>query len=174
MMSKASQSITAAELMARLQADPEWVRKNAEREASQRAAVEKLRSELRPEQEPLLHDLGIAGYELSSVWDLVNLGSPYRAAIPVLLAHLASAQHPVLRNGIARALAVQEAEGIAAGPVIDALKVEKDPEVRWALANTLTIVAAKNNASQIAALVESPEYADVRERLQQALKNAIS
>jgi|GEM_PF-4703913 len=39
---------TASELMARLQSDPEWVRRNAEREAKHRAKVEQIQKEIEP------------------------------------------------------------------------------------------------------------------------------
>jgi hypothetical protein len=110
---KPSKSISAGELMSRLQSDPEWVRENAKREAQHRARVEQRRQELRPEETPLLAELAAVGINVDSIWDLVNAKWPYQAAIPVLSAHLQRARHPVLREGIARALTVPEARGIA-------------------------------------------------------------
>jgi hypothetical protein len=170
-MAKRKKWITAAELMAQLHADPEWVRRHEENEARHAASVAKLRAEIEPEHAPLLRDLAGIGMRVSSVSDLVNMSAPYPKAIPVLLQHFATARHPVMRNTLARALTVQEAEGIAAGTILRELRRETDSEARWAMANALTIVATPSDADEIAALLADPAYADVHERLGRALKN---
>jgi hypothetical protein len=161
-------SISAAELLAKLNADPEWVRRTADRQAEVAAAE----AQLRAEEQPLVDDLRRAGVAVSSAWDLVNSTSSYPAAVPVLLDHLHRSYHPKNREGIARALTVKEARGIAGGQVLAALRKETDSEVRWTLANALTIVATEAHADEIAALLGSRQYEDVRERLDRALKAA--
>jgi hypothetical protein len=164
--------MTAEALMALLEADPEWVRRRAERDARRAAEIAKRRAELEPEQAPLRRELAEeAGLSVRSVWELVNMSAPYPKAVPVLLRHLPIARHPSLREGIARALTVQEAEGLAGGPILRELRRESDSKVRWAMANTLTIVAVPGDADEIDALVRDPAFEDVRERLTQALKN---
>lgn len=170
-MSKGKKWVTAEELGARLEADPEWVRKRDERQARHAAEVAKLWAEMEPEHAPLRRDLATIGLDVSSIDDLVNMSAPYPKAVPVLLRHLAIVRHPVLRNCLARALTVREAEGVAGGPILRELRRETDSEARWAMANALTIVAVPGDADAIAALVDDPAYADVRERLAQALKN---
>jgi hypothetical protein len=157
--------------MARLEADPEWVARRAEREARHAASVAQLRAEMEPEAAPLRGDLAAIGLPVASVWDLVNMSAPYPKAVPILLQHLATARHPVQREGLARALTVQEAEGVAGPPILRELKKEEHPGTRWALANALTIVATRADADEIGALVEDPAFEDVRERLARALKN---
>jgi hypothetical protein len=166
-MAKKKKMIGAADLMAELMADPEWVRKHEEREAKRQA----FEAQLKAEGQPIVADLRTIGLAVSSVWDLVNSSACYPAALPILLKHLRRPYHPRSREGIARALTVQEAEGIAGGPILDALRTEEMHEVRWALANALTIVADPSNADAIARLIDDPRYEDVRERLRQALKN---
>ena len=75
---------TAKELLDRLNIDPEWVAMTAEKERKHNA----LSADNRRAQTPLLADLCSAGYDLLSVWDLVNTSAPYSAALPVLLEHL--------------------------------------------------------------------------------------
>jgi hypothetical protein len=157
--------------MARLEADPEWVARRAEREARHAASVAQLRVEMEPEAAPLRRDLAAIGLPVASVWDLVNMSAPYPKAVPILLRHLATARHPVQREGLARALTVQEAEGVAGPPILRELKNEEHPDTRWAFANALTIVATPAEADDIAALVDDPNFEDVRDRLAQALKN---
>jgi hypothetical protein len=163
--------MTSAELIAALHADPEWVRENAEREARHAASVAQLRAEMEPEHAPLRRDLAGVGLPVRSLAELVNMSAPYPDAVPVLLRHLAAVRHPVLRQMLARALTVEEARGVAGGPIIQELKREQDSEARWAMANALTIVAAPGDANEIEALHADPAYQDVRERLGQALRN---
>lgn len=164
--------MTAEALMTLLESDPEWVRQRDEREARHAAEVAKLRAEQEPEAAPLRREIASeAGLSIRSVWDLVNMNARYPKAVPVLLRHLAIARHPVLREGIARALTAQEAEGVASGPILRELKRESDGNVRWAMANALTIVAVPADADESAALIRDPAYEDVRERLTQALGN---
>jgi hypothetical protein len=165
---------TAAEWLAQLRGDPEWVRQNNEREAQHAEIVAQLQADLKPEETPLLAELAKAGYAVSSVWDLVNARTDYPNAIPVLVRYLGVARHPVLRQGIARALTVPEARGIAGRKLLEELLAEKDPrgsEERWALANALTVTADKSMISEIEALVGNPLYEDVHERLSTVLKS---
>ena len=173
MKSKLSKSMTAADLMRRLQGDPNWVRENAKREAEHKAAVAKRCEEFRPEENPLLADLNSVGVKVDSVWDLVNAKWSYRTAIPVLSEHLQRARHPLLREGIVRALTVPEARGIAGRVVLSELSRSGDQSphlVRWAMANALTVVADETMADAIKQLIADDDYADVRERLTLALR----
>jgi hypothetical protein len=174
MMSKKKKPVTAAELMERLKGDPEWVRQDEEREVRHSAKAAQLRAELEPEEGPLIADLASVGYNVDSVWDLVNAKASYPAAIPVLLKHLPVARHPKLRQGIARALTVPEARGIAGRGLLEELVGQKDlpgSEERWALANALTFGADENIVESIKTLSVDPHFADVHERLNTALKN---
>jgi len=173
MKSKSSKSISAAELMSRLHSDPEWVRENDKREAEHKAAAERRREELRPEQTPLLVELASVGIKVDSVWDLVNAKWSYPAAIPILSAYLQRVHHPLLREGIARALTVPEARGVAGQVILSELQRPPDQSphsVRWVLANALTVVADETMADAIEGLVANDDYADIRERLATALR----
>ena len=100
--------ITARELMDRLSADPAWVAER-DRQDAERARV---RDEIARTEPPLLDALASVGHPVGSVWDLVNTGARYPAAIPVLLEHLSGSYPPVIREGIARALGVPEARSV--------------------------------------------------------------
>jgi hypothetical protein len=181
MKSRPSKSETAEEFINRLQSDPEWVRENARREAEIKARIEQAEREMDPEEKPLLADLASVGIQVESVWDLVNAKWDYPAAIPILAAHLQQVRHPRVREGIARALTVPEARGAAARVILAELQkadnsssetqwaIGRPSEVRWALANALTVAADKSMADTIEALIANDQYADVRERLKKAL-----
>lgn len=167
-MAKGNRSIGAWDLMQQLQADPEWVAQHNAREAK-RAEAE---ARFRIEEEPIIADLAVAGFEVGSVWDLVNTNDRYPSAIPVLLKHLDKPYHVRIREGVIRALTTPDARGLAAEAVLANLSRESDGEIRWALANALTVVADRTNVGAIQALLDDPTYADVNERLGEALKTA--
>jgi hypothetical protein len=96
--------MTAAELMAKLNADPKFLAAQAQRDEEFEGRAE----EYRRAEAPLVRDLANVGVNVQSVWDLVNTKAPYPSAVPILIAHL-SAPYPVaIRDGIARALAIPE------------------------------------------------------------------
>ncbi len=154
-----------------LNACPEWLEQDQLRREKHAARVAALQLELAPEEAPLARDLAAVGCKFDDVWDMVNTPESYPEAIPVLLKHLPRVMHRVMRQGIGRALAVVEAKGTAAPVLLAELRRETDPETRWVFANTLTIVAEPRDTADLRALVADPAYADVHERLRQALKN---
>jgi hypothetical protein len=162
---------TAAEFMAELHANPEWVAQDAARKAKHETKVRIQAAAVKPEQDPILNELAALGYASDSVWDLVNTKESYAAAIPILVKFLPLVRHPVLREGLARALTVPEARGLAGKVLMFELRKESDPELRWALANALTVVTERKDAEAIQALLDDPAYQDVRERLEKTLKN---
>ncbi len=104
-MKKRQPPLSAADLTARLQADPDFLarKQERERERAERSAG------LRTEEEPILAELREVGWNVNSVWELVNTSTPYREAIPILLRHLLLPYSDRTREGIARALAVSDA-----------------------------------------------------------------
>jgi hypothetical protein len=164
--------VTADELLSRLHSDPAWVLLNRKREEAHAAAVAKLREELRPEQDPMLRELSLVGWHVESVWDLVNTKKRYSEAIPVLAAYLPRARHPVLREGIARALTVREARGGSAKIIFQELlkSTGEDLNVRFALANAL---ATTGDASMLSALLDlraDPESSNLAPILELAIQ----
>ena len=73
---------------------------------------------LRVEEEPILVDLRAIGWNVESVWDLVNTSTGYSEAIPILLKHLLLPYSDRTREGIARAVAVPEPAVRKAWPML--------------------------------------------------------
>jgi len=167
-MTRSKTSMTAAEALALLRQDPEWVRDMEERESKRQAEEARLRTL----EGPIIADLANVGVRVDSIWDLVNSSASYAQAIPVLIKHLARPYDPKIRNGLARAITVREAKGMAGQAVLEQLRLEKDREVRWALANALTIVGDKRDVDGIKALLGDPSYEDVYDRLRPAVRKA--
>ena len=166
---KAQKSMSAAELVKQLESDPDYVSQRNKQEAQQK----EIEVRLRAEETPLLTALADVGVQVNSVWDLVNSKTDYASAIPVLVKHLRLSYHPKIREGIARALTVKQAHGIAGKVILDELKSpkEKNREVRWALANALSKIADASMIDEINAMIADARYEDVRGILKLALKN---
>ncbi len=90
------------------------------------------------------------GCDADSPWDLVNRRTSYRSAVPVLLEWLDHADEDVpigerhrFREGLVRALAVKEARGGAAAAALvrEFRRPELNSSTRWAVANSLSVVA---------------------------------
>lgn len=121
--------VTAAELLAKLHSDPEWLDEQAKLEQTFDARS----AELQAAEAPLVNELRSLGLEVGSVWDLVNSADPYPAALPLLLDHLGRDYPSAIREGIARALAVPQA-GFARDALIRAFKTEEESRVKDGLA----------------------------------------
>ncbi|MDE2048286.1 MAG: hypothetical protein KGJ44_07760 [Betaproteobacteria bacterium] len=65
---------------------------------------------IRVEEAPIVAELQTSGLKIKSVGDLINMRERYAAAIPILLKHLQKPYSDVVREGIARSLAVAEPE----------------------------------------------------------------
>jgi hypothetical protein len=164
---------TAAQIEAELMANPEWVRQQAERDAIHAARVAKIQEELRPEKVPLLRELAEVGCVIQSLDVLINTRETYPHAIDTLTRWLPKAKHPILREQLARCLTVPEARGAPAHVVLAELRSRKDPidsQERWALANALTVLADKSMTATIESLLADPASADIRDRLEAALR----
>lgn len=139
---------TAADVMAMLEADPEFVARRAARDVEQAAREEALRCA----EVDLVDDLRRAGTEVDSVWDLVNTAAPYPSAVPVLFAHLARAHPPAIREGIARALAVPEARSRRA-ELVRAYRDETEPRAKDGLAVAVAATCGGDGIDEVIALV---------------------
>jgi hypothetical protein len=104
-----SRPISATELPAQLQKDPEYQRKTRAAEAERQERVQGLRLA----EQPIVAELRDAGLEVNSVWDLVNTSRPYPEALPILLRHLELGGYPDrVMESLGRALAVKPAVAV--------------------------------------------------------------
>lgn len=160
-------SITAAELMAKLNADPNFVARRAEREE------ERLReeAELRRAEGPLLDELRAAGFRIDSVWDLVNTTAPYPEALPILLDHLPRSYPSAVRDGIARALAVAEAK-FAWATLVRLYRAEQRGRMKDGLAVAIAAVSDDEAIGDVIALARETQHGPSRLLLLSALERS--
>jgi hypothetical protein len=145
--------ITAAELMARLNADPEWVARKKERdEAIQRKHDEYVRAEA-----PLVEELRAAGVLVNSAWDLVNTPNVYLQSLPILLDHLQRPYPDAVRDGIARALAVPNAK-FAWSLLVMLYRQERERRTKSGLAVALSNIADDAVIDELIALARDPQH----------------
>lgn len=114
---KELESLSADEFVRLKLTEDEITRLRAINNARQRERIERSAG-LRIEQEPILVELSAAGWNVDSVWNLVNTSTQYAAAIPILLKHLPLPYSDSVREGIARALAVPEPAVQKAWPIL--------------------------------------------------------
>jgi len=158
---------TAAELMAELNEDPEFVARQRQQEEAQRARVD----EWRRAETPLVQHLGRVGVQVDSVWDLVNTAAPYPRAMPVLLDHLQRAYPERVREGIARALAVPEAR-MGWDILLNAFRSEPDQTtigVKSALGSALAEAASDDVLDDVITLLRDKTIGENRVPLLPAL-----
>ncbi|MEO1333115.1 MAG: HEAT repeat domain-containing protein [Myxococcota bacterium] len=121
------------------------------------------------EEAALLADLKVAGIQCNDIYELVNSRRSYKKAIPVLVEHLGRVSTPGLKEGIARALAVREAKGVAGPALVAAFDAVEQPAVRWAIGNALSIVATEAELSDLVRIATTEHYGKAREMVVVAL-----
>lgn len=159
--------ITAAELMAKLNADPEFVAKRA-REEEERLKRE---AEYRRAEAPLVDELRAAGFQVQSAWDLVNTPGSYPKAVPILLAHLPRPYPAAVREGIARALAVPEAK-VGWNVLTQIYRDEQDKRAKDGLAVAIAAAADEDVISDVIALARDTQHGPSRLLLLSALERS--
>jgi|SRR5699024_1106357 len=156
--------ITAAELMAQLSSDPDWVAKR-EREEKERNARE---AEHRAAERPLVEELRAAGYKVDSAWDFVNTKDAYPKALPILLNHLGRAYPAPVREGIARAMAVPQSR-FAWHDLLRHYRNEKSDRVKDGLAVAIAAAAHSGVLDELIALAKDQKHGTSRLLLLRAL-----
>lgn len=160
--------ITAAELMAKLQSDPAYLKRQREQERirEERAAV------WQASEAPLLAALRGVGIDIDTVWGLVSSTAPYDRAIPILFEHLQKSYPDKVREGIARALAVPQAN--VGWPLLVAqFKREVSTPsnaVKNGLAVAIAAAAREQNIEDLIRLIKEGEHDDSRLLLLLGLK----
>jgi len=152
--------ITAAELMARLNADPAYLRLRAEQDA---ARAEQLRVESEAEK-PLVDALKSIGLKVHSVWDLVSAPDAHPRVISVLVDHLQRTYPTRVREGIIRALSIPEAKE-AAQTLVHSFKLETNPDLRWTIGNAISVVAGTEDLESVLSLLRDASFGPARDML---------
>lgn len=180
---KKRSSITAEELDAQLRANPEFMAQKRERERVHAERVKRIHAEA----EPLLVELQAAGLKIQSVSDLISRSERYEQAIPILLKHLLMPYSDVIRETIARSLAVPEPEVINAWPLLVeeyrkapagwGIKAPGDTQeyklgAKDGLACALSVATTDSTLPELIALAKDPSHGESRVLLLSALRKS--
>lgn len=118
--------------------------------------------------------LRLAGFEVGSACDLINLGIDYEAGIPVLLEALSSVNESGHRMCIVRALGRKSPHD---EDVIEQLKAEfvSDPpqgapwSYRWTVGNSIELLATAKDEEWLLGIASDESFGPHRERIVAAL-----
>lgn len=66
--------------------------------------IERDAAEARKSERPLVEEIRAAGWDVDSLWDLVNLHTDHSSLVPLLIHHLPKDYHPKVKMAIARSL----------------------------------------------------------------------
>ena len=130
-------SIPASELVRRLEQDPNYQARVAERQAN----IDALSQVYRADEAALVAQLRARGIAIESVWDFVSTTDAPLSAIPILVAHLSQSHHPRVWEGIVRALSAKSARDGAFEPLKHFYVTETVESRRWLLANAIGAMA---------------------------------
>jgi hypothetical protein len=149
---------TAAELMAELRQDPEFVR-------GERARAEKQDADVKGYTEAatgILDELRRVGFSVSAVGELRS-GRRYKKAIPILLSWLGRVADEHIKEDIIRTLSVPWAK--EAGPALVAEYRRTAGSLRWAIANALEVLASDEIFNDLVELALDREGGQARQML---------
>jgi hypothetical protein len=162
--------MTAEELKAQLAADPEFLEQERQRERIRQQHAEALARA----EGPVVAALREAGFNVTSIYDLVNATDSYTRALPLLLQHLQLPYAPLVREGIARALAVPEAK-FAWKTLLSLFRNDFDQKangVKWAIGCALAAAADDEVMPDVIELFENSRHGENRLAFVDALKQS--
>lgn len=154
--------ITAGEQMSQLEADREWV---AQRDAKAARHAERAKR-LADDEAPIIAELAAVGVTVSSVYDFVGKQPAPDVALPILVRHLNVEHHERIREGLIRALSIPSARAIAFDLLRHAFLKERDPTLRWVIANAFSGMARLDEVADLPGIQEFAALFPKRRRTQ--------
>jgi len=163
-------SLTAAELMAKLQQDPDYLARIQQAEQRQQASAQ----EHKLAASPIVRELKEAGFAVESIDELRRSGVSYKGAINVLLKWIPLTENVGVKESIVRALSVPWAKPTAARPLLGEFRTAPAATasgLKWAIGNALEVVADDSVLDEIFELAKDKRHGKSREMLAVALGN---
>ncbi len=167
--SRKKHSTTASELTSQLQQHPPYQARMQQAQASRQESSRRHRVAAAP----VIKDLERAGFPVDSLDQLRRTGSPYEAAVPVLLKWLPLVADMDVKDSIVRALSVPWARPTAALPLIAEFRDASGPAsgLKWTIGNALAVVADDSVFEEISEMAREKRHGKAREMLAVALAN---
>lgn len=149
--------ITAAELSAKLEADPEY----HERVAKHNAKLEKIQRELSLAEKPIVEELNAAGFGVDSAWGMLELEESYKASFPILLKHLQMDYPDLILETLGRAFGVPEAMSYW-DTLVELYRKTSVKGVQNGIAVALSDLARREQIEEIMDLARDPKLRESR------------
>lgn len=167
---KSNENLTAAEFLSRLETDASYqtVRQAQENESNKRALF------LQDAEHEIVQELRQLGYDVQTVWDLVNTSEPYTSALPVLVKHVSNPYPDAIRDGIARALAVKTAKFAWGALISEYVKAQesREPRFKQGLAVALSVIYDHSHFEEIRQLLSENSHGESRILLLEGIKSS--
>jgi hypothetical protein len=142
--------ITASELAHRLEQDPTYQARVADRQAK----IDTLSEVYRADEAALVAQLRTRGIAVESVWDFVSTTDAPLDAIPILVAHLSEPHHPRVWEGIVRTLSIKRARDGAFESLKRFYVAETVESRRWLLSNAIGAMAKFTEVKELPGIKE--------------------
>jgi HEAT repeat protein len=159
---------TAAELMAELEADDEWLQRRDERERQRQSRAGQNQADAAPVLAAVAEATGV---EVASISELRDVSSP--AVVAVLIEWLSEVDNVHVKRDIASALSSEWARPIASEPLLTAFEAASGDGahdgLRWSIASALSEVADKSVSDRLVQLVQDRSSGAARQMLVIAL-----
>lgn len=158
--------ITAGELMAQLEADPEWVRSRDQREAARQARM----AENADDFALVRRALDAAGLPSRDFGRFTSGRHPeiipqpifdWRGAVPVLLEVLHKVNREAVKEAVVRSLGTPYARPYAARALLDEFRKTSDadqPALKWAIGNALSTVTTPAHVDELLELARDRRH----------------
>ena len=157
-MSGRSKPVTAAELMARLNADAAFLERRRQKEAELQAKHERYLAAA----QPVLEELRAMGYQVESIGDLRRPPvRKYPEAVPVLVRWLPRVSDHSVKEDIVRTLSVPWARA-AVPALLEEFHQVSDDALRWVVGNALEVLANDSLFDDLARIACDRRYGTAR------------
>jgi hypothetical protein len=160
---------TAAELLAELNNDPEYLKLRAEKrqEHSERFG------EVEQQIASVVQDLRARGYKVDGLDQLWTSKTEYKEAVPVLVDWLRKLQSPRAKEAIVRALSVPWAKEADKALIkeFEEAPITEESGLKWAIGNALSVIVNEGMAADIIRLSLEPKHGSARQMIVLALAN---
>jgi HEAT repeat protein len=168
-MSKRRKPKTAAELMADLATDPEYLRRMALKRQEHSERFGEVNRQIRP----VLAALRAIGYDVESLDELRRDRTSFQNALAILASWLPRVESYRAKEAIVRALSVPWATEVSKTLILEFEKAPATEEfgLKWAIGNALSIVANEEILDDLIGLSLDTKHGRAREMIVQALSN---
>lgn len=116
------------------------------------------------DKEKLIADVRKAGYEIQTIDDLMKMSKQDSDLIPVVLEHLASVSDEGDKQFLVRCLGVKGYYQ-ASKPLIQEFYQARGRSYRWAIGNTLSIIADKSCSREMVEIAKNREFGMSRQMI---------